>query len=63
MAQGFFFPFQSYSKKTERKNVAKSAQKYKRNVFMPPGHPIILLKSSSFNMAAISVKRFIGLQA
>ena len=46
MAQGFFFPFQSYSKKTERKNVPKSTKKYKRNVFMRPGHPIILLKSS-----------------
>ena len=29
-----------------KKNVPKSAQKYKRNVLMPPGHPIILLKSS-----------------
>ena len=26
---------------------------------MPPGHPIILLKSNKFNMAAISVKRSI----
>ena len=24
----------------------KSARKYKRNVLMPPGHPIILLKSN-----------------
>ena len=45
-AQGSFFPLQSYSKKTLRKNVPKSAQKYKRNVLMPPGHPIILLKSN-----------------
>ena len=37
---------QSYSKKTLRKNVPKSARKYKRNVLMPPGHPIILLKSN-----------------
>ena len=43
-AQGSFFPLQSYSKKTLRKNVPKSARKYKRNVLMPPGHPIILLK-------------------
>ena len=50
-----FFPLQSYSKKTLRKNVRKGTQKYKRNVFMPPGHPIILL----FNMAAVSVKRTI----
>ena len=41
-----FFRLQSYSKKTLRKNVPKSARKYKRNVLMPPGHPIILLKSN-----------------
>ena len=45
-AQGYFFPLQSYSKKALRKNVPKSAQKYERNVLMPPGHPIILLKSN-----------------
>ena len=28
---------------------------------VPPGHPIILLKSNKFNMAAVSVKRSIGL--
>ena len=39
----FFFPLQSYSKKTLRKNVPKSAWKYNRNVLMPPGHSIILL--------------------
>ena len=33
--QGSFFPLQSHSKKTLRKNVPKSAQKYKRNVLMP----------------------------
>ena len=58
-AQGSFYPLQSYSKKTLRKNVLKSARKYTRNVLMPPGHPIILLKSNSFNMAALSVKRSI----
>ena len=26
---------------------------------VPPGHPIILLKSNKFNMAAVSVKRSI----
>ena len=26
---------------------------------MPPGHPIILLKSNQFNMAVVSVKRSI----
>ena len=30
-----FFPLQSYSKKTLRKNVPKSARKYKRNVLIP----------------------------
>ena len=44
--EGLFFPLESYSKKTFRKNVQKSAQKYKRNVLIPPGHPIILLKSN-----------------
>ena len=28
-------------------------------LLMPPGHPIILLKSNLFNMAAVSVKRSI----
>ena len=37
MAQGSFFPLQSSSKKTLRKNVPKSARKYKRNVLMQPG--------------------------
>ena len=40
--QGSFLSLQSYSKKTLRKNVPKSARKYKRNVLMPPGHTIIL---------------------
>ena len=43
-----------------RKNVRKSARKYKRNVLIPPGLPIILLKSNEFNMAAVSVKRAIS---
>ena len=42
--QGYFFPLQSYPKKTL--NVPKSAQNNKRNVLIPPGHPIILLKSN-----------------
>ena len=55
--QGSFFPLKSYSMKTLRKNVAR---KYKRDVLMPPGHPIIVLKSNKFNKAGISVKRSIG---
>ena len=39
-AQGSFFPLQSYSKKTLRKNVPKTARKYKRSVLMTPGHPV-----------------------
>ena len=31
----------------------------KQNLLMPPGHPIIILKSNLFNMAAVSVKRSI----
>ena len=41
----------------------KALEKYKRNELMPPGHPIILLKSSQFNMAAVSLKRSIELDA
>ena len=33
-------------RKLDEKNVPKSARKYKRNVLMPPGHSIILLKSN-----------------
>ena len=33
-------------RKLYQKNALKSAQKYKRNVFMAPGHPIILLTSN-----------------
>ena len=35
MAQGSFFPLQSYSKKPLRKHVPESVRKYKRNVLMP----------------------------
>ena len=62
MAQGSYSKKRSYSKKTLRKNVPKGARKYKRNALMPPGHPIILLKSNLFNMAAVSVKRSIVYQ-
>ena len=37
---------------------SKSARKYRASA---PGHPIILLESNKLNMAAISVKRSIGL--
>ena len=32
-------------------------------VLMPPGHPIILLKSNEFNMAVVSVKRSININS
>ena len=57
-----FVPLEFYSKNTLRRNIPKSARKYKRNVLMPPGHPIILLKLNEFNMAAIVVKRSIAYQ-
>ena len=44
------FPkLESYPKKTLRKNVPKSARKYKRNVLMPSWHPIILLIINRIN--------------
>ena len=36
MLQGSFSPLQSYSNKILRKNVLKSAGKYKQNVLMSP---------------------------
>ena len=45
-AQLSFFPLESYSEKSLRKNVPKGARTNKQNVLMPPGHPIILLKSN-----------------
>ena len=52
------FPITILFLENSKKNVPKSAWKYKRkNVLMPPGHPIILLKSNEFNMAAVSVKK------
>ena len=53
------FPLESYSKKILRKNVPKGARTNKTNELMPPGHPIILLISNLFNIAAVSVKRSI----
>ena len=55
-AQRSFFPLQSYSRKTLRKRLALIRSEYIGNVLMPPGHPIMLLKSNEFSMAAVSVK-------
>ena len=38
-----FSKLQSYSEKTLRKNVPKSARKYKRSMLMTPGHPILVI--------------------
>ena len=44
--------FQENFKKKARVNT----KRIYRNVLMPPGHPIMLLKSNEFTMAAVSVK-------
>ena len=54
-----FFPLQSFSwKLTEKlaRKVRVNTQRVYWIVLMPLGHPIILLKSNKFNMAAVSVK-------
>ena len=61
-AQGSFFQLQSYSKKTLRKKLMprKVLVNTKGIVLMPPGHPIILLKSNLFNTAVLLLKRSIA---
>ena len=58
-----FFPITIFSRKNWRKMGPKSARIYTERVnwivLMPLEHPIILLKSNKFNMAAVSVKRSI----
>ena len=58
-----FFPLQSFSRKTLRKIGPKSARIYTERVYlivpMPPGYPIVLPKSNTFNIVAVSVKRSI----
>ena len=49
----------NYSKKNLRKMSRKALVNSKQDVLMPPGHPIILLNSNIFNVAAVSVKRTI----
>ena len=61
--QRSFFPLQSFSRKTLRKISPKRARIYSERAYlivpMPSGHPIILPKSNTFNIAAVSVKRSI----
>ena len=52
-----FFPLQSFLGKLKEKSARKARVNTEQ---VPPGHPIILLKSNKFNMAAVSVKGSIG---
>ena len=58
-----FFSHYNLSRKTLRKIGPKSARIYTERVYlivpMPPGHPIVLPKSNTFNIVAVSVKRSI----
>ena len=58
----FFFHYNLFLGKLKEKLARKervNTERVHRIVFMPPGHPIILLKSKKLNMAAVSVKRSI----
>ena len=58
----FFCHYNFFVGKLQEKLARKArvnTERVYRIVLMPPGHPIILLKSNEFNMAAVSVKRFI----
>ena len=54
-AQRSFFPLQSYSNKILRKNDPKNTRKYKRNVLMPPGHPIEICENVVLSKIDITV--------
>ena len=61
-AQRSLFPLQSLSRKTSRKIGSKSAlihtERVYRIVFMPAGHPIILLKSNKFDKKVMPIPSF-----
>ena len=60
----FFSYYNPFLGKLEDKLARKArvnTERVYRIVLMPPGHPIILLKSKHFNMAAASVKRSVNL--
>ena len=50
-------------KKKLARKARVNAERVYRIVLVPPRHPIILLKSNEFNMAAVSVKRSIRIRA
>ena len=59
----FFSHYNLFLGKLKEKLARKArvnTERVYRIVLMPPGYPIILLKSNEFNMAAVSVKRSIG---
>jgi len=59
----FFFHYNLYFLGKLKEKLARKARVNTERVYwivlMPLAHPIILLKSNKFNMAAVSVKRFI----
>ena len=60
--RSFFSHYNVFLGKLKDKLARKSRvniERVYRIMLMPPGHPIILLKSNKFNMAAVSVKRSI----
>ena len=62
-----FFAITMYFLGQLKKKLARKArvntERVYRIVLVPPRHPIILLKSNEFNMAAVSVKRSIRIRA
>ena len=58
----FFSHYNLFKEKLEEKLARKArvnTERVYRIVLMPPGHPIILLESNKFVMAAVSVERSI----
>ena len=56
----FFSHYNLFLGKLKEKLARKApvnTERVYRIVLMPPGHPIILLKSNQFNMTAVSVKK------
>ena len=53
--------FQGKRKEKLARKARVNTERVYQIMLMPPGHPTILLKSNSFNMAAVSVKRSVNL--
>ena len=54
-----FSPITILFQENFKKKCPEKHLKIQTKCALPPGHPIILLKSSQFNIAAVSVKRSI----